>query len=344
LYRQRLPIGEARAPAALLFFMKFLPLGLGGLRGLLAGSPLWIPFALVVAALVAVDLGVFQKTPREPTAKEALGWSAVWFALASVFGIGVFAARGEARGVEFFTGYVVEQALSVDNLFVMMLVFAELKVPRAAQRRVLVWGILGAVVLRGALVLAGTALVARFHALTYALGALLVYAALKLLRGGDTQPSVNGSRLRGLVSRFVPVTDDFDGARFTVVRDGARYATPLLLALVTIELTDAVFALDSIPAVLGVSTDPLVVFSSNLFAVLGLRSLYFVLARLIDKLAYLKHGVVVVLLVVGAKMLLAWAWTPPAWVSLALVVVILGAAALASPFAKERKAEDAVRS
>jgi tellurite resistance protein TerC len=314
----------------------------------LAESPLWIPFAIVVSALVALDLGIFQKTPREPTARDALAWSAVWLALASVFGIGVFAVRGPARGVEYFTGYVVEQALSVDNLFVMMLVFAELRVPRAAQRRVLVWGILGAVVLRGALVFLGTALVARFHFLTYALGALLVYASIKLLRelarGGDEQAKTNGSRLRAWMSRVVPVTDDFEGARFTVVKDGVRHATPLLLALFTIELGDAIFALDSIPAVLGISTDPLVVFSSNLFAVLGLRSLFFVLARLIDKLAYLKHGVVVVLLVVGAKMLLAWAWAPPAWVSLALVVVILGAAAVASLFVKERKAEDAVRS
>jgi tellurite resistance protein TerC len=317
--------------------MTLSPLVAEGLRGLQVQSVLWVPFAFVVALLLAVDLGLLQRTPREPTTKEALAWSAVWLALASAFGLGVFALRGAARGVEFFTGYLVEQALSVDNLFVILLVFTQLRVPRSLQRRVLVWGILGAVVLRGALVFAGSSLVARFHAVTYAFGALLVYAAWKLLgevRRGDAasvpEETPGAARLRRWISRIVPVTDSFHGGRFTVVLGGVRHVTPLLLAVVTIELADAVFALDSIPAVFGVTSDPFIVLTSNLFAVLGLRAMFFALSGLLDELAYLKHGLVGVLLVVGAKMLFGWLWAPPAWVTLALVLLILGVAVAAS--------------
>jgi tellurite resistance protein TerC len=310
---------------------------------------LWVTFALVVGSMLALDLGVFQKTPREPTTKEALAWTAAWFALATVFGLALGASLGPAKGLEFFTAYLVEQALSVDNLFVMMLVFAQLAVPRAAQRRVLVWGILGAIVLRGAFVFGGTALVTRFHFLTYALGALLVVGAAKLLReirretneraaheAGDGELDETGprpreeSRTRALLSRIFPLTEGFEGSRFTVVKKGIRHATPLLLALVTIELADAVFALDSIPAVFGVTTDPLVVFTSNMFAVLGLRSLFFALSGLLDSLVYLKHGLALVLLLVGAKMISAAFWTAPAWLTLVLVALVLGGAVVAS--------------
>jgi tellurite resistance protein TerC len=330
------------------------PLPAGGLLGLHVQLAPWGPLVLVlvlVALLLAVDLGLFQRTPREPSTKEALAWSGVWLALATAFGFGVVLLRGTARGVEFFTGYVVEQALSVDNLFVIMLVFAQLRVPRSAQRRVLVWGILGAVVLRGALVLAGSSLVERFHAVTYAFGAFLVYAAWKLLRElrrGDAaeaaEEAPGATRLRRWLGRIVPVTDSFHGGRFTVVLDGVRHVTPLVLAVVTIELADAVFALDSIPAVFGVTTDPFIVLTSNLFAVLGLRSMFFALSGLLEELRYLKHGLVGVLLVVGGKMLLGWLWAPPAWVTLALVVSILGVAVVASLARKpEGKAHHVVR-
>ena len=300
---------------------------------------LWVTFAIVVSCMLALDLGVLQKTPREPTTKEALAWSAVWLALASVFGVGLTVELGPAKGLEFFTAYLVEQALSVDNLFVMMLIFAQLAVPRSAQRRVLVWGILGAVVLRGALVFTGTALVTRFHFLTYALGALLVVAAVKLLRDirkaddraehDDVRPPAP-SPLHALLGRVLPITKGFEDARFTVVKNGVRHATPLLLALVTIEVADAVFALDSIPAVFGVTTDPLVVLTSNVFAVLGLRSLFFALSGLLDDLVYLKHGLAVVLVLVGVKMLAAAVWTAPAWLTLVTLTVVLGVAVVAS--------------
>jgi len=324
----------------------------GGLSAHLPGpAALWVPFGIAVLALVALDLGLFQRTPREPTTRQALAWSAVWFGLTVLFGAAVTATRGPARGVEFFTGYVVEQALSVDNLFVILLVFAQLAVPKASQRRVLVWGILGAVVLRGVLVVAGASLVARFHFLTYPLGVLLLVAAIKLLRDlrgpENEEPAAapGGERLGRLVRRFLPVTDGFHGERFFVRRAGVLHATPLFLALVTIEAADAIFALDSIPAVFGVTTDPMIVLTSNLFAVLGLRSMFFVLAGLLDRLKYLKHGLVAILAVVGAKMVLGWAFSPPAWVTLLVVAVVLGVAAAASVRTPEpeRSADDADR-
>lgn len=303
----------------------------------------WIGFVVIVVSMLAFDLGVFRRgrdqPPPEPTVGASLAWSAAWFGLAAVFGASVSVALGPDKGLEFFTAYLVEQALSIDNLFVMMLVFASFRVPRAAQRRVLTWGIAGVVVLRGLMILSGTALVAQFHVLTYVLGGFLLLASIKLARevgregaGGADEPGAppDVSRVRALVSRVMPVSDDFVGSRFTVMRDGVRHATPLLLALVTIELADAVFALDSIPAVLGITTDRFIVFTSNLFAVLGLRSLFFALSGLLDKLRFLKHGLVGVLGLVGTKMVVAAWWPTPTWLSLALVTVALGAAIVAS--------------
>lgn len=296
----------------------------------------WLGFGLIVIVMLAFDLGVFQRQPREPTTGAALAWTAAWFGLAAVFGTSVAVTRGADQGLQFFTAYFVEQALSVDNLFVMMLVFARFRVPRASQRRVLTWGIAGVVLLRGVMILAGTALVQQFHVLTYVLGGFLLLAAVKLARelGRPGEPAPDeppgGHRIRRLLARFFPITDDFVGSRFTVVRDGIRHATPLLLALVTIELADAVFAIDSIPAVFGVTTDPFIAFTSNLFAVLGLRSMFFALSGLLEKLRYLKHGLVGVLAVVGAKMVLGPIWVAPTWLSLALVSLVLGGAIGAS--------------
>jgi tellurite resistance protein TerC len=302
----------------------------------------WIGFAVVVVAMIVLDLRAGQRAPdggRDPTTWAALGWSAAWFALAALFGTWVSVALGPAQGLAFATAYLVEQALSVDNLFVMMLVFARYQVPRAAQRRVLTWGIVGVVVLRGAMILSGTALVEQFHVLTYVLGGFLLVASVKLAReltpgtAPVTAPAAappGTSRVRALVARVWPVTPDFVGDRFTVVRAGVRHATPLLLALVTIELADAVFALDSIPAVFGITTDRFLVFTSNLFAVLGLRSLFFALSGLLDKLRFLKHGLVGVLGLVGTKMVVAAWWPAPAWLSLVLVTITLGVAIVAS--------------
>ncbi|NVB85753.1 MAG: TerC/Alx family metal homeostasis membrane protein [Kofleriaceae bacterium] len=274
---------------------------------------------------------------EQPSLKSALSWSALWFTLAALFGMSVTGTLGAERGMEFFTAYLLELALSVDNLFVMMLVFARFKVPPGAQRRVLTWGIAGVVVLRGLMIVTGTALIGTFHALTYVLGAFLLYSAYKLARevGDDksdddsaTAPIVH--KVRALVGKILPIREGFVGSRFTVVENGVRYATPLLLALVTIEVADAIFALDSIPAVFGVTTDRFIVFTSNLFAVLGLRSLYFALSGLFDRLRFLEHGLVGVLAIIGAKMVLAIVWPAPAWLSLALVALVLGGAIVAS--------------
>jgi tellurite resistance protein TerC len=297
----------------------------------------WIGFALVVLAMLALDLRLHHRG-RDPTLRVALAWSAAWFVLAALFGAQVARVLGPDQGVAFFTAYVVEQALSVDNLFVMMLVFARYQVPRAAQRRVLTWGIAGVVVLRGAMILSGAALVEQFHVLTYVLGAGLLVASIKLARelapeGASAAPAASppgASRIHALVARVLPLSPELAGDRFTVVRAGVRHATPLLLALLTIELADAVFALDSIPAVFGITTDRFIVFSSNLFAVLGLRSLCPALAGLLDRLRYLKHGLVGVLGMVGTKMVVAAWWPAPAWLSLVLVAIILGAAIVAS--------------
>ncbi|MEO7730485.1 MAG: TerC/Alx family metal homeostasis membrane protein [Kofleriaceae bacterium] len=295
----------------------------------------WIGLALVALALLAMDLRGAQRT-RDPTLGPALARSAAWFALAALFGAQVTRVFGATQGLAFYTAYVVEQALSLDNLFVMMLVFARYQVPRAAQRRVLTWGIAGVVVLRGAMILSGAALIEQLHVLTYVLGGFLLVASIKLARELSPEPTASpaappgSARVHALVSRVMPLSPDFAGDRFTVVRAGVRHATPLLLALLAIELADAVFALDSIPAVFGITTDRFIVFSSNLFAVLGLRSLFFALSGLLDKLRFLKHGLVGVLGVVGTKMVVAAWWPAPAWLSLALVAIILGGAIVAS--------------
>ena len=287
---------------------------------------------------------------HELTMRSALLRTAGWFALAAVFGIWVTASLGTDKGVQFFTAYLVEQSLSVDNLFVMMLVFARFGVPREAQRRVLTWGIIGVIVLRGVMILAGTALVGQFHFLTYALGAVLLFAAVKLARevGNRDEPDATDppgmARVRALVSRILPLSRDFAGERFTIVKDGVRYATPLLVALVTIEVADAIFAIDSIPAVLGVTTDRFIVFTSNLFAVLGLRSMFFALSGLLAKLRYLEHGLVGVLAVIGTKMVLGAVWVAPAWLSLVLVVCILGGAIVASLIASPPRSSHAEQS
>ena len=267
--------------------------------------------------------------------RRALAWTALWFFLAVAFGIGVTATRGTETGLAFFTAYLVEQALSVDNRFVMMLVFSRLGIPAAHQHRVLMWGIAGVVLLRGVMIATGTALIGAFHFLTYGLGALLIYTAYKLAKELDAPPDraelpAAASGMRRLVARIMPITERVHGSRFTVVIDGVRHATPLLVALVAIEAADAVFALDSIPAVLGVTTDPFVVISSNVFAVLGLRSLYFALAGLLSRLRYLQHGLVGVLAIIGIKMVLAVVVPIPTWLSLALVAVTLGVAIVAS--------------
>ena len=295
------------------------------------GTPwLWAGFIAFVLAMLALDLGVFHKKDHEVTVREALAWTGVWVALSLVFNAGIYFFFGPERALEFLSGYVIEKALSVDNLFVFIVIFSVFAVPTQLQHRVLLWGILSALVLRALFVVLGAALLSRFHWLGYVFGAFLVVTGIKLLLQRDAQLDPRKNALFRLFRRAVPCTDAFHGGRFTVVQAGKRYATPLLLVLVAIEATDLVFAMDSIPAIFAVTRDPFLVFTSNIFAILGLRALYFALAGMMDKFHYLKYGLALVLLFVGAKMLLAGLVQIPIWASLAVIVALLAGSVMAS--------------
>ena len=295
------------------------------------GTPLlWAGFVLFVLAMLALDLGVFHRQAHVVGYREAVGWSAAWALMALLFGAGLWWTRGPTVALEFGTGWLLEKALSVDNLFVFVLVFGALQVPARSQHRVLFWGIVSALVLRAALIFAGGALLARFHWLSWVFGAFLVLTGVKVYRawraGKDGGPDLEGM-LRWL-RRLVPSTERLDGEHFFSRQGGRWLATPLFLALCLVEVTDVVFALDSIPAVYAVTGDPFIVFTSNVFAILGLRSLYFLLAGLLERFEVLKLGLSGVLVFVGLKMAAAaYVHVPP----LASAVVVL--AMLAGPLA-----------
>jgi tellurite resistance protein TerC len=295
------------------------------------GSPLlWAGFIGFVLVMLAIDLGVFHKKAHEVSLKEAGAWSGVWFVMAMIFNVGIYVWFGPDRALEFTTGYLIEKALAVDNIFVFVIIFASFGVPTLYQHRVLFWGVLGALVMRAAFILAGGALIQQFHWAIYAFGALLVITGLKLLlqRHEDVHPERNP--IVRAVQRIFPVAHDNTEGHFMVVRNGRRFATPLLLALVAVEVTDVIFAVDSIPAIFAITTDPFIVFTSNIFAILGLRSLYFLLAGVITKFTYLKVGLSLVLIFVGAKMLLADVFKIPIVVSLGMIAALLGGSIVAS--------------
>lgn len=294
------------------------------------GSPaLWGGFIAFVVLMLAVDLGLHRKA-HEVGVKEAATWSAVWIALAAAFGGLVYWWFGKDRALEFATGYLLEKALAVDNLFVFVVIFSAFAVPAALQHRVLFWGILGALVMRAAFIFAGGALLQRFHWLMYIFGAFLLLTGVKLLWEGAEDEKPEENRIIRLVRRVLPVSKEYHGAHFTVVEGGRRRATPLLLALVTVELSDVVFAVDSIPAVYAVTEDPFIVFTSNIFAILGLRSLYSLLARVIERFHLLKIGLSLVLLFVGGKMLLVSVIKVPILLSLLVIALVLAGSMLAS--------------
>jgi len=292
--------------------------------------PLWIGFTLFVLAMLALDLGVFHRKAHVVGVREALVWTTVWIALALLFNLGVYVWFGAERALEFLTGYVIEKALSVDNIFVFLVVFAVFAVPAALQHRVLFWGILGALIMRAIFIVLGAALLQRFHWVIYLFGAFLVFTGIKLLvqRAGEVHPERNP--LFRLFRRWVPSVPDYRGAHFIVVEGGKRYATPLLLVLVAIEATDLVFAVDSIPAIFAITMDPFIVYTSNIFAILGLRALYFALAGMMEKFHYLKVGLSLVLAFVGVKMLLVGVYKIPILVSLGVIVALLAGAVVAS--------------
>jgi len=292
---------------------------------------LWIGFLIGVLVLLTIDLKVSSKNAEEATFKEAIGWSVFWIALSLGFGAFVWARYGGQQGLEFFAGYLLEKSLSVDNLFVFVLLFRTFAIPPQHQHRVLFWGVLGALILRGTLILAGVALVHRFHWLIAVFGAVLVYTAWKILfhtEEDDRSPA--DSALVRWVAKTMPMTSTIEGAHFFVVREGRKLATPLLLALIAAETTDLIFALDSIPAVFAVTDDPFLVFSSNVCALLGLRALYFVVRGALARLRYLKPAIAAILTFVGLKMLLFKWIEMPTGTSLLIIAGILAVALLIS--------------
>jgi tellurite resistance protein TerC len=291
---------------------------------------LWLGFAAFVGVLLAFDLGILSKKAKAITGREALIRVAAYFTLAMIFCVGVFQFQGSDKGLQFLTGYLIEYSLSIDNIFVIVLIFSHFAVPPQYQHRVLFWGILGALVMRGILILAGTALVQEFHWIMYLFGAFLVFSGIKMLRAVDAEPDMENNRVVKFVRSRFRMTDGYEGERFFVKRNGLLYATPLFLVLVLIELTDLVFAVDSIPAVFAVTTDPFIVWTSNVFAILGLRALYFALASIIHRFHYLKYGLSLVLVVIGTKMLLIDIYKVPTAVALAITAVLIGGSILIS--------------
>jgi len=294
----------------------------------------WILFNLFVVAMLALDLGVLHRRSRRVGFREALAWSGVWIALAAAFAVAVLFWHGRAQALQFVTGYVIELSLSVDNLFVFLVIFRYFKVPDPYQHTVLFGGIFGALLTRGVFIVAGVGLIHRFSWITYAFGALLVYSGLKLLRQGETEIHPEKNPVLRLFRRIFPVTKEYVGGqfftrRFLEKRNGL-YATPLLVVLVVVETSDIFFAVDSIPAVLAITLNAFIVYTSNVFAILGLRSMYFALAGMMDLFHYLHYGLSVVLIFIGFKMLGSHYVNIPTGWALSVVLFVLGASILAS--------------
>ena len=298
---------------------------------------LWVGFNLFILLLLALDLGVFHRQAHEVSLKEAGAWSAVWVALALAFNAVIWWLRGPEPAVQFLTGYLIEKSLSVDNVFVFALLFGYFAVPAKFQHRVLFWGILGALVLRGAFILAGSALLASFHWVIYLFGAFLILTGIKMALQRNEEMHPERNPVLRLARRWIPVTDGYRDDKLFVREGGKRLATPLFLVLLLIESTDLVFAVDSIPAIFAVTRDPFLVYTSNVFAILGLRSLYFLLAGVMGKFVYLKLGLSAVLVFVGGKMTLAELVKVPPMISLAVIASLL-AIAVAASLAKSRRA------
>ncbi len=263
---------------------------------------LFIGFHVFVLALLILDLGVLQRNGKAISVKTALWVSLGYIVLALLFSAGVFSFKGTEAGYAFLTGYFIEKSLSVDNIFVFLLIFLHFEVPKSSQRRILFWGILGALVMRAVLIFAGAQAIAHFHWLLYVFGFVLIASGIKMLATINQEPDMANNRIATFMRRHFRITEDFEGERFWVKRDGLLFMTPMFMVLVIVEISDLIFAIDSIPAILAISTDTFIVYSSNVFAILGLRALYFALAGVIHRFHYLKYGLSFVLVLVGCKM------------------------------------------
>ena len=290
----------------------------------------WVGFNIFVLCMLLLDLGIFHRQAHEVKVKEALLWSAVWITLALLFNLGLYVVRGAEPALAFFTGYLLEKSLSVDNLFVFLLIFSYFRVPPVYQHKVLFWGILGALLMRAAMIVLGTALIHRFHWVIYIFGAFLIITGVRMALQKEQGVHPERNPVVRLFTRFMPVTPSYHGTQFFVRLDGRLFATPLLVVVIVVEATDVVFAIDSIPAIFGVTTDPFIVYTSNIFAILGLRALYFALAGVMGLFHYLKFGLSIVLVFIGLKMVLADVYKLPTHWALVVVASILALSVVAS--------------
>jgi tellurite resistance protein TerC len=280
--------------------------------------------------MLALDLGIIQRKAHFPSMKEALGWTFVWVSLSILFGLFIWSERGSDKALEFYTGYVVEEALSVDNVFVFIVIFSFFAVPKHAQHKVLFWGILGAIIFRAIFIVAGAALISQFHWILYLLGIFLVFTAIKLAVQKETEIHPEHNPLIRFARKILPVTKDYEGEKFIVRHNGKRYMTPLFLVLLMIESTDIAFATDSIPAIFAITRDTFIIYTSNIFAILGLRSLYFVVVGFMKQFRYLKYGLSIVLGFIGIKMLIEPWYKMPIIASLVTIFGIITLSIVAS--------------
>lgn len=291
---------------------------------------LWISFNLFILLMLALDLGVFQKKTHVISVKEALIWSGVWILLAMLFNVFIYYDMGKQKALEYFTGYLLERSLSIDNIFVFVLLFSYFKVPAEYQHKVLFWGVIGALVLRALLIGIGVVLVAKFAWIIYIFGAFLVFTGFKMAVQDDSHIDPEKNFVIRMFRKFFPVTNEYDNGNFFTLINGKKFATPLFVVLVATEFTDLIFAFDSIPAIFAVTSDPFIIYTSNIFAILGLRAMYFALAGIIDKFHYLKIGLSMILIFIGFKMLIIDIFKIPIGYSLGVIALILTASVVLS--------------
>lgn len=290
----------------------------------------WLAFFGIIGFMLVLDLGVFHKKSHKVSIKESLAWTAVWICLAMMFNAWVYHSMGQQKGLEFLTGYVIEKSLSIDNIFVISLIFTYFRVPPQFQHRVLFWGVLGALFFRIIFIFAGVALIQKFNWMIYVFGAFLIFTGLKMLKGEEKTIEIEANPLIIFVKKFWKITPQFDGEKFRIKKDGVWYFTPLFLVLVMIETTDIIFAVDSIPAILAITPDPYIVFTSNVFAILGLRSLYFALNGIMEMFEYINYALSGILVFVGVKMIIAAWYHIPTIVSVSVIVGFLVSSIVAS--------------
>lgn len=300
----------------------------------------WIAFNLFVLGMLALDLGVFHRQAHAVSIKEASIWSVVWISLALAFNAGLYFWRGGEVALQFLTGYLIEKSLSVDNIFVFLLLFTAFAVPPDLQKRALIIGVIGAIVLRAIMILIGAWLIAKFHWILYLFGAFLLITGIKMIWVADHEPDLEKNPILKWMRGHLLITREFVGEKLTFTKDGVRWFTPLFVVVVLIGITDVIFAVDSIPAIFAITTDPFIVMTSNIFAVLGLRALYFLLADLADRFHLLKYGLAIVLIFIGTKMLIVEWYKIPVFVSLGVVASILAISMAASWLIPEKKAEE----